>query len=257
MVATMVSVAVGCPARTQGPDLPDVTEDRSRVQRRVQRTKQIEVVMGRDLDRIDSLSDQLSTLPRDLFAGSFPLDLFKHVAVDCLNASAAEGASPESGPGEEMLSPVPAEKREKPKLACQPRFYDRLVTRLEVEAPERKTRALEVLQRIDEFHTLRLRLRIRQGKLEDIIADNRDFLAKRRADLRKQQEKWQERRQEFSAARWRELQRRLDRLSDDLNQLEQTTNQLDETSRDWPASIDAANRAMYFAITAEWEPPYQ
>jgi hypothetical protein len=256
MLATMALVAVGCPARTQGPELPDVADEQSRIERRVERTEQIGVVMRRDLERIESLSGQLSTVPRELFAGAFPLDLFKHVAVDCLNASAAEGADPQTGADESPVSPVPAEKRQKPSLACQPRFYDRLVTRLEVEAPGRKTRALDLLQQIDEFHTLRLRLRIRLGKLEDIMADNRDFLAKRRADLRKQQEKWSERRPEFSAARWRALQQRFDRLSNELNRLEHATNQIAETSSDWPASIDAANRTMYFAITAEWEPPY-
>lgn len=236
-------MAAACPARRDGPEIPDLTDQSNVVLRRIERTDRIDEVMVRDLAKVELIVGDLATMSTEVFAPPFPLDLFKHVAVNCLNASAAETESALEGGA---LTPPTG-------FACQPRFLDRLQTRLEAEAPGSKARAFEILHRVDMFHTLRVRLRTRMGKIEEILDSNVRFLASRRADLRKLRTRWKERRPELSTARWKELKQRLARYGDELDRLESSTDALRKSLEGWPGRLDEANRKMYFAITSHWE----
>lgn len=202
--------------------------------------------MTRDLERIQTLASEVRSTPTDLFGEPFPLPLFKHVAVECLNAassSSEEPARPEKTPGT------------KDELECAPRFTDRLTSKLEAAAPASKSDALSLLRDLDEFQSLRLKLRTRIAKIADIVEANRNFLATRRAQLRKLRQRWRERRPEISRPRWRELQNNFEQLADDLDELERQTDQIEDQARAWPDTVDDANRAMYFTITSDWKRP--
>lgn len=247
-LALVVAVLVGCPSRRTGPDLPDLGEEGNRVVRRLERTRQIREVMERDLARVAELSGELADLSPELFGGSFPLDLFKHVAVNCLNASAAETVEREDREG----ASTEEESTDRPTLACRARFVDRLYRRLDVQSPDRRATAHSVLRRVDQFHTLRQRLWRRIAATSDVLEDNRALIASRRADLRKLRQRWQQRRQEFSSARWKKLQEQFRTYADRIDRLDTLTERLRETAAVWPEQLDRANRRMYFAITSSW-----
>ncbi|MFB6372403.1 MAG: hypothetical protein ABEN55_04695, partial [Bradymonadaceae bacterium] len=232
----MTAVLAGCPSRRTGPTLPDLGEEADRVVRRIERTDRIREVMERDLARATELSNQLTDVSRQVFDGSFPLDLFKHVAVNCLNASAAETVEPSDSSAE----PPDDETTGRPRLACKAKFLDRLLRRLDVQAPNRKATAHSILRRVDQFHTLRKRLWRRIAKTSDVLASNRELIASRRADLRKLRQRWKERRPELSKARWNELQKRFQTHAQRIDRLDNRTSKLREASEEWPEQLDRA-----------------
>jgi len=250
-IVMVAAVLVGCPSRRTGPDLPDLTDQGNRVVRRIERTRRIREVMERDLERVSELSDQLANLSREVFADEFPLDLFKHVTVNCLNASAAETREV---PDEEAEAGG-GESGGRLRLACRAEFLDRLVRRLEVRVPERTATAHSILRRVDQFHTLRKRLWRRIAATSEILESSRELIASRRADLRKLRQRWEARRQALSNARWKELQSRFRTYADRLDRLDNLTDQLRETAESWPEQLDRANRRVYLAITSHWEAP--
>lgn len=254
--AALVGLLSACPSRRQGIDGPDLERRNRETSRRLARTRKIREVMTRDLDEFRDLAGRLRDPPAGLFRGSFPLDLFKHVVVECLNApataepgsaaSAAEGRpTPDSG----LRSGGVVERGE---LACATRFVGELEDRLGGQSDRTRERAFELLRSVDRFHTLRIRLRRRLASIEEIVESTRSLLATRRADLRKLRRRWRERKSELRAARWQQLQDRFDALDRDLEQLDRATDRLESAAREWPEAIDRANRRVYFAITSRW-----
>lgn len=248
----LAAATVACPARRQGPELPDLDQPVDRVSRRLERTRKIRQVMDRDIERVQSLSEQLSSLPTDLFGDGFPLALFKHVAVHCLNTSAVDTV-PDAPP--ETSDTTTPDSSQKHPLRCRPTFYGRLEQRLADLPDQRRQRALTLLQKIDEFHTLRVRLWRRIRKTDDILEDNRNFIASRRADLRKRRRRWKRRRQELSEQRWDQLTRRFARYAAEIDRLAEASRTVAEARSSWPETLDRANREMYLAITSHWKRP--
>ncbi len=249
VVAVVIAAAtVACPARRQGPETPKLEASVDRVDRRLERLRGIREVMQRDLERVETLSGELAGTSTDLFGGEFPLDLFKHVAVSCLNASSIE---PDDD-SEATADPSPSSDAP---LQCRPRFSDRLVDRIDERTPDRRDRAMRLLARVDEFHTLRSRLWTRLRKIGDILEETREFVASQRAALRKRRTRWERRRQELSPERWHQLSRRFSAYAARLEELEEASDQLAEAVDSWPKHLDRANREMYLAITSQWKRP--
>jgi len=255
-LAIAAGAAVACPSRRQGPDTPDLDQQSRETARRLQRTRSIREVMMRDLEKFRSLADELREPPLDLFTDPFPLDLFKHVVVECLNAPATsedEAEPDEPDAGRRAVREPDAERTpESPALNCDTRFVDELDARLREHAPDMRRRASELLRKIDSFREFRIRLRRRIAKIDAILADNRELLAARRADLRKLRARWRQRKPELSTRRWRQLQNRFDTLERDLEDLEGETDRLTSAADQWPDAIDRADRRVYFAITSRW-----
>lgn len=245
-----------CPSRRQGPETPDLDQQSRATARRLERTRKIREVMTRDLETFRRLAEDLHDPPTELFADPFPLDLFKHVVVECLNAPATAETEVDNS-GADAGSPAggrpDAGASTKTTLDCDARFVDELDDRLEEHSPEMRRRAFALLRKVDSFHELRIRLRRRIAKIDGILADNRDLLASRRADLRKLKSRWKQRKSELSARRWRELQNRIDALERNLEDLERETERLESAAEAWPDAIDRADYRVYFAITSRWE----
>lgn len=259
-LAALAVLFVACPSRRQGPDIPDLDEKTREASRRFARTEKIRTVMNRDLEQFRGLAEKLHNPPRELFSEPFPLDLFKHVVVECLNAPAtgptsARASSPDTGRSP-TAAPDVGDRSVEPgasvDLRCSARFVDKLRARLESDSRETRRRAFDVLGRVDRFHELRIRLRRRIAKIKGIVSNNRDLLASRRAALRKLRARWKARRGELRATRWRELQDRFDSLESDLEELERETDRLESAADEWPDVIDRANYRVYFAITSRW-----
>lgn len=212
----------------------------ARVDDFAQKTDQARKVITRDLDRLQELEGALRQPPEGLLAEPFPLDLFRHVLMACLNA---------------RTSTEVARGTESDALQCDPPFADTLETALSDTVPERRETAMSVLRKADAFQRLRGRLRRRLTKIPQLVRTNRDTLASRRAELANRSESLKDKKTEYSTSRWREASERMQAYRNALNKLEHATNQLDTSDEVWPQRLEAINHDLYMAIARHWVRP--
>lgn len=225
--------AAGC-WTSGGPALPDLSRQQVQVNERSERLRRIEELMHEDLTRVEDLHREFAAGVDELIVAPFPLDLYKHVAMDCLN---------EPWEGED------AEKTRADELTCEPAFLERLIAALQEKAPERSEEALERLRTVDELRRLRGQLRRRLSRIGPILSAGRDLVATRRANLRQLGVSQERRRTEYSEDRWEELQEYMAEYEDQLQELQQRIASLESASPKWPETLDRSVRQMYMEIS--------
>jgi hypothetical protein len=225
---------------TQGPPLPDLSAEQTQVERRAERLRLIEELMMADLEQFESLRRQFIEADPELYNPPFPLDLFKHVAVDCLNEP--------WDPNRLEASDHPAGSTDSP-LGCSPEFHQRLVVALDEQVPERSEDALELLHVLDGLRQLRGKLRHRFARVAPIVEASRNLLAARRADLRQLRASYERRRTEYTSEHWRQLQQALDEHEQILQSLQARIERLDEAWPTWPPRLDESIRTLYLELS--------
>lgn len=241
LVCLFASVASSaCWATAPGIDPPSVVEPVSELEQLSVRLESIYAVLERDVTRMGTLRVEFFSPPAPLYADPFPLDLFRHVALTCLNElptedlSRAEGVEeplpeepdPESEPpgeeasGEDEIEPsedaLEKDRGGRPplvQLTCQPANLDFLfskipATRLEFAAAQMK--------RVDEVRTLRLRIERRIARLPRILAAASAQIAEKRAARRQLAEQVNKRKLDYNKDQWDESMRRLKRYEKEI-----------------------------------------
>lgn len=242
VLAALVWAQGGC-FGTRGPALPDLSVERTQVDQRTERLRLIRQVMDEDLVELASLSEGFIDSEPGLYARPFPLDLFKHVAVDCLN---------EPWDPNQLAVDDEAAQAEQPaglQLTCSPEFADRLLVDLQEKVPSRRSEAIAKLELLDEIRRLRGKLRQRLSRIQPILRASRSMLAGRRADLRQMRASFERRRTEYSATRWKELQQRLDLYAKNLQALDTQIKRLAETWPSWEPKLDQSVSMLYMELT--------
>lgn len=241
LAALIVAGAVaGCATGRAGPKLPSFEDPVASVESFTRKTDRAHQVIQRDLGRLEEIQRSLRQPPEGLLADPFPLDLFRHVLMACLNAR----TSTEVSRGEDTE-----------RLQCQPRFVDELKTAVDDRVPDRRDATMAVLEKADAFQRLRGRLRRRLTKIPRLVRTNRDTLASRRAELANRKESLENQKTEYSTSRWREVSRRIAAYRNALNKLEHATNQLDTSDEVWPERLEKINHDLYLSIARRWTRP--
>lgn len=244
LLASILSLALlaaltGC-WETRGPALPDLSSQRSEAGREAQRLQRIRQVMGEDVERFDGLREEFGDEPAQLYARPFPLDLYKQVAMECLNEP--------WDPNEDVVSDEES-LHESLGLKCSPQFLGTLLDELSTQGSARRDEALARLRTVDEMRRLRGKLRHRLARIQPILQGSRSLLATRRAELRQARLSYRRRRTEYSASRWQQLQERLDAYRDELDQLEQRIIQLEDAWPSWPDELESSVSSLYMEIS--------
>jgi archaellum component FlaC len=233
----------GCWLSQKGPEPPDLTKQVSETEERIQRIERIVEIMQRDLDKFERLRREFFETPLDFYNSPFPLDLFKHVAMACLNEPWNPNELDEDAESAAIRSDADVE------LSCRPAFAGRLDDVLAEEAPDRRARTLQKLERIDTLRRLRGRLRDRIGAIPSIIRAQRNFIADQRAELRQLRASLERRRTEYSSARWNQAQSRVGEQSDTLDELATSVDRLDALWPKWPERVDANVLELYMRLS--------
>lgn len=244
--SVLLSIIVFCGASTacfgtRGPALPDLSAERGEVTQRAERLDRIRQVMQRDLERVETLRAQFGQPDPGLYRPPFPLDLYKHVAVDCLNEPWDPNqleTSQGTGVADGGLG-----------LTCHPEFGSRLLVELQEQVPQRREPALAKLHTLDELRRLRGTLRQRLERVPAILRASSSMLATRRAELRQMRASQARRRTEYSADKWRKLQQRFDAYEKDLAQLQVHIDRLGEVRPDWSPRLDQSVSMLYMELT--------
>ncbi|MGM0557819.1 MAG: hypothetical protein ACQEVA_15650 [Myxococcota bacterium] len=242
LMGTFVAIS-GCWLSQKGPEPPDLSQQLTETEQRIQRIERIIEIMTRDLDKFERLRREFFQTPPSFYDEPFPLDLFKHVAMACLNEPWNPNQLEDDGTSASIRMSSDIE------LTCRPTFAGRLDESLAERVPQRREKTLQKLERIDTLRQLRGRLRDRIGSIASIIRSQRNFIADERADLRQLRSSLERRRTEYSAERWREAQSRLREQADALDQLDTSVDRLDQTWPDWPGRVDENVLELYMHLS--------
>ncbi|RAL23072.1 hypothetical protein DL240_09305 [Lujinxingia litoralis] len=223
-------------ATVPDPPPPNLDLDRNETVQRLASVHESEVAIVQDLQRLDNLLLSLSTLTNRQRDETFPTDLFRLVAVSCLNteyAPAATSAPPTTG--------AP--------LTCRPAHLDRLnqaIGTLELDA---RNDALRLLFLVDQIRLLKGSLRMRLAAMPAQIADHREFIAASRTNVRQIEADYARRRALFSAAGWSQVNQVLGDQRNLLRQFDRRLNEVSAAYPDWPARVDTLTTAVYFRLS--------
>jgi hypothetical protein len=253
-IAALVLALPAC-LGTRGPSLPDLSAEHSQVGQRSQRLLRIRRVMTDDLAEFETLRAQVSERESGLFARPFPLDLFKHVAIECLNQPwdpnqlQVDPSQADQPQADQPQTDQPSQS-DGPELglACSPEFGGRLLVELEEQVPARRDQALSMLEKIDKLRELRGKLRQRLSRIPSILQASQSLLATRRADLRQTRATFRRRRTEYSDDRWQQLQERLDAFESELSELEVQIKELEEVFPGWSPRLDRSVSMLYMEL---------
>lgn len=240
-VSAMVALASSACWQETGPALPDLESSHNEITQRAERLRRIHDLMEEDLKRFEELEEAVVEADGELYEAPFPLDLYKHVAFDCLNEpwSRQDEDDPSSVGGRSLPEPI----------SCRPEFLELLMEVLDQRVPGRQDEALQRLAEVDRLRKLRGQLRWRLARIGPILDDSREMLASRRADLRRLRLSYERRRTEFSSERWARLQESLDAHGDDLDQLQVEISELAEAQPTWPDALDESVKTLYLELS--------
>lgn len=240
----------GC-LSTPGPLPLDLTNERALVAREALRLERIDQVLGRDLGQLTALRKSFEDAPPGLYASPFPLDLFKHVALECFNepweprpAASQSLAQSSSQPEAPVVSSI-----DEAALSCKPEFIGRLMHALYEQEQSRRVQAIGKLQTLDELRQVRGTLRVRIHQMPAVLFEASRTLAQGRADLRRMRDAEARRRTEYSSENWQQAQARLDAFEQELHALEVNIQRLTEARPTWNPQIDAEVALLYASLT--------
>jgi hypothetical protein len=236
LIALAVSVAVfsaAC-AQRQGPKPPELSSEKSEVTQTVQRLERIEATMAADLEELTTLEQKFFDEESAAWAPPFPLDVFKHASMSCLNAPYVETA-PE---------PRVKEAADRLGISCAVPAARVFESRLD-EAPSRREFGVRKLRQIDEMRSVRARLQARLRQIPAITQRTRNYLASRRAEARKLADELERRRPEYLKKDFEESMRRIEAYRARLDELETSIATVERSQARWSRDLGTVVDGLY------------
>ena len=233
-VAAALVVTPGC-ATVPDPDPPDLSPSEQAVEMRLRSIDASQESILADIERLQDLTEGLTSLLKVLGPTELPHSLLRLVAMNCLNTEYQGLTTPVAG-----LEGTP--------LTCRPTHAPQLLERLDQVSTSSRDDALQLLYVIDQARILRGSLRLRLSNIPDIITEHRDFIADERAMLRQLETDLRRRRGRYSTRGWRETMTRLDDHRQHLQELDQRLEEFGETYPAWPSQVDQAMAQIYFEL---------
>ena len=265
-----------CWATSPGIEPPDIREPVGELEQLSTRLESIYAVLERDVTRMGTLRVAFFSPPSALYAPPFPIDLFRHVALTCLNelptedlSSAEATSAPDSTeveseqPLEEEVEGTDADanvdgvEEDGPRepeaevadeglgLSCQPANLPFLLSQI---PPQRLDFATTQLRRVDEVRTLRLRIERRIARLPRILAIASNRIAEQRAARRQLADQINKRKLDYNKDQWDEANKRLARYKREIERGEKALEALQkqlELEKSW---LERSREEMNFFL---------
>ncbi len=242
-----------CATGPQGPPLPDVQDHVQQTRERLERTLAERQAIESQLVELRLTMLELDAPSRDLFAPPFPNDLFRHIAVECLNTPSTQTEDPSAERPSFSLPNSNGESR-KHRLTCRPPYLSRLLEQLEASTPAQRTSMLQLLVQLDRFYQIRTSLREALDRLPEDVSQHREYLAEQRAEIRRIRTRLEARKPEYTRSRWQRVGERLEGWRAHLRSLDMLADELERFSDTWSLQVRALNKTAYFLVTSEWRP---
>ena len=253
ILGVMVAASPGCWLKRKGIAPPSVAQPVTELQRLSTRLQAVHTVLERDVARMETLRLEFFSAPSPLYAPPFPVELFRHVALSCLNElphpaeESMEGGAPQSQedaqePGQDAAAAPELV------LTCQPVNLELL---LGAVSPARKSFTMEQLRRVDEMRTLRLKVARRLEQLPRMIEEAQLRVARQRAERRQLSEKLDQRRIDYDDTSWALAQKNLQRYAQEIDTVERSITQLTDqlsASHSWRWRAQDTTRVFLYDL---------
>ena len=245
LIAVLLAVATGCITFASGVEPPEIGPRMAQVAEADARIEAMQQALARDLAVIDERIDAFVAVPPARYRPPFPLDIFRHAAMACLNQSDRDTASEVELLDEEALALLEATE-----LRCRHLALVALLQRLRQASPSDREVAMAQLQRIDDIRALRGRLRRRAANLEELLRHYSGELASWRAEQRRLRGEVEQRRADYTDENLARTRQRLAALDEALEDHRRAIAALESTRLGLPDELREAIRRITLAITA-------
>jgi hypothetical protein len=242
-IAALAFVSVvlpGCVTTSKGPAPPDFSERQSRIVKNLDDLERARTTIERDIAGLRSASGAFFESDPSLYDDPFPLDLFRHTAMACLNT-----------PVEPRIDVLPRyrEAAEEAGITCAVAPTAPLLDVLSEAVPGERRQALERLQLIDEWRRIRGRMQDRLRQLPRFLEQTREWIASRRAAARQTEIELERRRAEYSPDRLEAARDAINNHRDQLSSLEQRMSQIESAIPPWSRAVAAEIDYVYSRLS--------
>jgi hypothetical protein len=240
MWLSMWVVAAGCVTTSKGPKPPDFSQGRGRIVERVDDLESARTAIERDIKVLRESSGTFFEANRSLYAKPFPLDLFRHTAMACLNT-----------PLEPRIDVLPRyeEAAQEAGITCPVAPTAALLEALQATSRSSRADALERLQLIDTWRRTRGRMQDRLLKLPRIIEQTRESLAAERAAARQTELEIERRRAEYSKDRLEAARKAVSDYRKRLDDLEARVAEVESAIEPWSRAVGAEIDFVYSRLS--------
>lgn len=246
-ILLLCAAHLGC-SGNQGLAPPDLSEQQSAIDAQTRRFEDIARVMADDLTEVGDLRRAFFGISVALYSPPFPLDLFKLTALNCFNEPVADDA-----PSDQPTPPSIIERRlaADRAISCRPDLIDECLSRVDEVCTDKQFElTVKQLERVDRFRRTRATLRARTNKVDVIVSQARNRIARARADLRQQRKQVRGQEADYGQVNFDEAQRRLDAYAARLDANAAAIDELEKISKTWPGELQKEVNAFTLELVA-------
>ncbi len=240
VMLVFVPLLAACVTTSKGPPPPDFSEQRSRIGQSVDDLERARMTIEEDIVTLRDASGAFFQSDVQLYVKPFPLDLFRHAAMACLNTPLV--------PRIDVL-PRYEEAAEEAGITCPVPPVGPLLDELAETVPKRQPEALRRLQLIDEWRRTRARMQDRLRQLPRILEQTREWIASQRAAARQRELDIERRRAEYSPDRMEAAQAAIATHRDELTALETRVSELEGAIPAWSQAVGAEIDYVYSRLS--------
>lgn len=237
LAALALVLSTGC-WQTARKSPPTLTEQALEVEETVERLARIEAAMDEELAGLRDLVGRFFSLPNDTWRAPFPVDLFKHTAMSCLNAPYDE--SPPDPSVQEVAEQFRITCAVAPLVVLREALGHEGVPRGEV---------LDNLRLVDELRSGRASLQSRMRQLPGILRRTHAFIEVRRSEARRTRQDLEARKAEYSRDALRASRAELDQYEVMLDSLLMQLVVLEEKGSTWSRELVVLVEQLYKGIS--------
>lgn len=226
--------ATGCWQLRDGLQPIELASHTEEVDETMARLDRVEEAMESELLQLETERAAFFDAPDQRWGDPFPLDLFKHTAMACLNEPFS---NPAPDPDLERVAKSVG-------ISCVVSPTPLLLGSLR-DTPQLRDDALTKLQMIDGLRTLRARLQSRLRQLPTIIQRARAYLDVRRREAREMEQELRRRRPEYARRDFDESLERIGEYRRRLDQLDAAIAGVENSVGDWSKTLGTTIEAIY------------
>lgn len=227
--------SVGCVTTSKGPPPPGFEQAREQRAKTESDLARIRSAIESDIASLRARSGSFFDSDPGLYRQPFPLDLFRHAAMACINTPLEV----------EDAQPMWVEAADRAELSCAVAPTGPLLDALDEEVPGRRPEALQRLRLLDDWRRSRSRMQDRLRQLPRILEQARDWTARQRASTRQTELEIQRRRSEYSTDRYEASLAAVEEQRERLASLETKLEELEEAIPAWSRAVAAEIDYVY------------
>lgn len=230
----------GCVTTSKGPPPPDFSEQQNRIAANQDDLVQVQQTIEQDMASLRDASGAFFDSDSALYLDPFPLDLFRHTAMACLNMPLE--------PRTDVL-PRYREAAERAGITCPVAPTGPLLAALSENAPRLRAEALRRLQLVDDWRRIRGRMQDRLRQLPRILEQTREWIASQRAAARQTEIELERRRAEYSPDRLGSARAAIEDHRERLQALEKDLVVVEGAIPSWSRAVGAEIDYVYSRLS--------